>query len=336
MRIIVDVMGGDKAPSEIIKGAVDGGKNYAVDITLVGNKPEIEKSAADAGISLDGIEIAHSDEKITMEDDPLYVVRAKKNSSMNIGLTMLRDYEGGAAFVSAGNTGALLVGSSHIIRTVKGIHRASIATILPFQRPLLLLDSGANINVEPQYLLEWAVIGTIYMERVMGVKSPEVRLLNNGSEEHKGTAVEVEAYKMLSDCGSIHFGGNAEGSDVPSNVCDVLVTDGFTGNILLKYTEGMGKFFFRTMKGMFTANLPSKLAYLAVKGSVGGIRKAFDASEYGGSPLLGLKKPVIKAHGSSDARAIENAVRQAKAYLEHGVTAEIEAVAEKIAVTLEK
>lgn len=317
MNIIVDAMGGDHAPREIVKGAIQASREYKTDITLVGNENIIRETAAELGMSLGSIKIINAEQTVTMEDDPLAVVRAKKNSSMAIGLKELKS--GGDAFVSAGNTGALHAGASLIIRSVAGVQRAAIATVLPFKKPILLIDCGANTNVTPEYLLQWAVMGSIYMNKLFGMRSPKVGLLNNGTEEHKGTAVCVEAYKLFSESDKIHFIGNIESREIPSSPCDVLVTDGFTGNIVLKLIEGMGKFMFSTLKELYSSGTASKLSFLAVKNNVMKIKKELDASEYGGAPLLGLAKPVIKAHGSSDATAIKNAIGQAIRFVETDV-----------------
>jgi glycerol-3-phosphate acyltransferase PlsX len=321
MNIILDAMSGDKAPVEIVKGAAMAKARLGVDLTLVGQREVILRCARENGLSLDGIRIEHAEGVITMEDDPISVVRAKRNSSMAMGLRMLKDE--GDAFVSAGNTGALHAGSSLIIRPIKGIHRPAIATVLPLSRPVLLLDSGANPNVTPEYLVQWAVMGSIYMKNIFGIRQPSVGLLNNGAEEHKGTPVVAETYKLLKASDDIFFIGNVEGNQVMSSVCDVLVTDGFTGNITLKMLEGMGKFFMSTLKGMYKKNFLTQLSAAAVKDQLMGLKKQFDASEHGGAPLLGLSKPVIKAHGSSDAQAICNAVRQAASFVKTGVIAEI-------------
>ena len=321
MNIILDAMSGDKAPAEIIKGAVMAKSRLKVDLTLVGQKEVILHFARENRLSLDGIRIEHAEGVITMEDDPISVVRAKRNSSMAMGLRLLK--EEGDAFVSAGNTGALHAGSSLIIRPIKGIHRPAIATVLPLSRPMLLLDSGANTNVTPEYLVQWAVMGSIYMKNIFGIKQPTVGLLNNGAEEHKGTPVVAQTYKLLKESDDILFVGNVEGNQIMSSVCDVLVTDGFTGNITLKMLEGMGKFFMGTLKGMYNKNLLTQLSAAAVKDQLRGLKKQFDASEHGGAPLLGLSKPVIKAHGSSDAQAICNAVRQAVSFVKTGVIGEI-------------
>ena len=324
MDIIIDAMGGDNAPKEIVEGAVLASQKYKSKLILVGNQPVIEKHLRECGADTRALEIVHTEGVITMEDDPLSVVRAKKESSMGVGLRMLK--ESGDAFVSAGNTGALHAGSSLIIRPIKGVQRSGIATILPFERPVLMMDCGANVNVTADYLVQWALMGSIYMKNVHGVETPEVGLLNNGTEEHKGTQIQIDAYQKLKASEFIKFAGNIEGKEVPNAPCDVLVTDGFTGNVTLKLVEGMAKFLFGTLKDMFTQNMMTKMSYLMMKDQLRQLKHQFDAAEYGGAPLLGLQKPVIKAHGSSDAKAICNAVRQAEAFVKTGVIEQITAV----------
>lgn len=320
MNIILDAMSGDKAPLEIIKGAAMAVQKFNVSLTLVGDADVISSVAGENQISLQGIRIESAKSVITMEDDPISVVRAKRDSSMAVGLRMLK--ESGDAFVSAGNTGALHAGSSLMIRPVKGIHRAAIATLLPLAKPMLMLDSGANTNVTAEYMMQWAVLGSIYMKNVFGIESPAVGLLNNGAESHKGTPVVAETYQLLAASEEIRFVGNIEGNQVVHAPCDVLVTDGFTGNVTLKLLEGMGKFFMTTLKGMYTKNTMTKMSFLVMKDQLRDFKKQFDASEYGGAPLLGLSKPVIKAHGSSDAIAICNAIRQAMTFVSTGVIQE--------------
>ncbi len=322
MNIILDAMSGDKAPLEIVKGGVRAKQLYDVDITLVGNRESIERVAKEQNLSLAGIKIEHTEDVITMEDDPLSVVRSKKQSSMAVALRLLKE-GGGDALVSAGNTGALHAGSSLVIRPVKGVQRAAIATVLPMAKPVLMLDCGANTSVTVEYLTQWAVMGSIYMKNIFSISQPAVALLNNGTEAHKGTTAIVETYKRLSETEAVHFIGNVEGNQLMSGPCDVLVTDGFTGNVTLKLLEGMGKYFSVSLANMYRKNAATKLSYLVMKDGLKEFKKQFDASEYGGAPLLGLKKPVIKAHGSSDARAITNAVRQAMTFVRTGVIDEI-------------
>ncbi len=328
MKVILDAMSGDKAPLEIIKGAALAVGKFDAELTLVGDIPTIESIAAENQISLDGIRLYQADDVITMEDDPISVVRAKRNSSMAVGLKLLK--EEGDAFVSAGNTGALHAGSSLIIRPVKGIHRSAIATVVPLAKPMLLLDCGANVNVTPEYMVQWAALGSLYMQNIFGIEKPSVGLLNNGAESHKGTPVIADTYKRLTEEKSIRFVANIEGNQIMNAPCDVLVADGFTGNVTLKLIEGMGKFMMSTLKGMFTKNTVTKMTFLVMKDQLRSLKNQFDASEYGGAPLLGLSKPVIKAHGSSDAQAIYNAVRQASAFVQTGIIPEIAAYAASV------
>lgn len=323
MRIIIDAMGGDNAPLEIIRGACEASLVTDSTLVLVGREDVIKGHLAELEYRKDRIEIVHAEGVITMEDDPMVVVKGKKDSSMSEGLRLLK--ESGDAFVSAGSTGALHTGATLIVRNVKGVRRAAIASILPFNRPMLLMDSGANVTVTPDNLVRWAYTGSIYMKNVMNVEKPAVGLLNNGTEECKGTEVQREAYALLSACPDINFVGNVEAKDIPNGVCDVLVTDGFTGNIALKLTEGMAKFFFGTLKEVFGGKLRGMLCYLLMKKDLRALKHRFDASAYGGAPILGISRPVIKAHGSSDARAIKNAVLQAEKFASSAASAEIEA-----------
>ena len=330
MRIIADVMGSDKGAAELVKGACAALAEYKnIELTLVGNETEIKAAIAEAGADAEKIEIVHTEEVINMCDDPLCVNRAKANSSMSTGLRMLAEGKGDA-FVSAGNTGALFAGATLIVRKIKGLNRPAIAAVLPMDPPVLLLDSGANINVTPEYLVQFGIIGSEFMKNMYGVESPRVGLLNNGEEKTKGTELQTETYKLLSECENINFIGNVEGNGIAKNKCDVLVTDGFTGNILLKSIEGMGKLMMSLLKDIFGANLGTKIGYLLVKKKLGAVKKALDSSEHGGAPLLGISKPVIKAHGSSNAKAFKNAIRQAAAYADSGMIEKITENREKL------
>ena len=313
MKIIVDVMGGDNAPAETVKGAVLAAQELDAAFVLVGNQEQIQETAAEQGLDLSQMEIVHADEVITMEDDPMCVTRKKANSSMSVGLKMLAEGQGDA-FVSTGNTGALFTGATLIVRKVKGLQRAGIGTVLPFQTPVLLLDTGANVTVTEDILDQFAMMGSAYMRMMYGIEKPRVGLLNNGAEECKGTELQQAAYKLLSQNSDIHFVGNIEGSILPFDTCDVIVTDGFTGNILLKSSEGVLKLMLKKLKGMFKGSLRGALAYLLLKPALKDLKKSFDPAETGGAPILGISKPVIKAHGSSDAKAFKNAIKQAVAY----------------------
>lgn len=324
MKIILDVMGGDKDVLEFVKGAILAKAEYNAEIVLVGDEAKISEALAQENAK-EGFEIVHTADAITMEDNPLSIRREHRNSSMALALKMVAGGEGDAV-VSAGNTGALFIGATGYVHCAEGVRRAALASIIPMQKPLLLLDCGANAEVTPAFLVQFAHLGSIYMKRVMGIENPRVGLLNNGAEAHKGTPIYKEAHALLSAEKGIHFVGNIEGKDVPFDKCDVLVCDGFAGNILLKTIEGTSKFVMKQFSGIFSG-LVGKLAGAMVLKKAKALKKRFDAKEYGGAPFLGIAKPIIKAHGNSDARAIKNAIRQAIAYAETGVIEEIEALA---------
>lgn len=331
MRVIVDVMGGDNAPLEMIKGTVAADKETKASFILVGDRNEIDRIAAEERLDLRRFDIVHTPVVMTMEDDPLSVVRAKKDSSMSIGLHLLAEGKGDA-FVSTGNTGALFTGATLIVRKVRGIQRAAIGTILPTATdPCVLLDSGANVTVTDEQLEQFAVMGSVYARKMFEMRSPSVGLLNNGTEDCKGTPLQVAANKRLRACPSICYIGNVEGNAVPLGCCNVVVTDGFTGNIFLKTMEGTSKMLMKALKEAMLKNGMTKLSALMLKGSIQGMRRKFDPSEYGGSPFLGISKPVVKAHGSSDARAFCNAIHAAIAYAESGVIYDIAEEAERFA-----
>ncbi len=322
MKIIVDVMGGDHAPEETVRGAIQAKRELGAELILVGDQTEIERIAKAEQFDLSTIEVVDVRTAITMEDDPLSVVRAKKDSSMSVGLRMLSEGQGDA-FVSAGNTGALFTGATLIVRKLRGLQRAGIGSIVPLQNPVLILDSGANVTVNDEVLEQFAILGSAYMHCVFGLEKPRVGLLNNGAEEHKGTELQQAAYRRLSENGDLHFVGNIEGNAVAFDSCDVLVCDGFTGNILLKSIEGAGKFMLGRLRDVFTSSALSKLSYLGVKKPLAEMKKALDSTEHGGSPILGISKPVIKAHGSSNAKAFKNAIRQAISFAESGAIQEL-------------
>ena len=324
--IIVDMMGGDNAPLETVKGVGRAIKELdpEVNYILVGDQVEIERIARENEIVLDRCDIVHTETVITMEDDPISVVRGKETSSMSLGLKLLKEGRGDA-FVSTGNTGALFTGANLIVRKVKGVKRPAIASLLPLQPPVLLADSGANVVVTPEYLEQFAIMGSAYMKNVMGVENPRVGLLNNGEEEHKGTELQIETYKILRANEDINFVGNVEGNRVMQDTCDVIVADGFTGNIFLKTMEGLGKMMLKTLKTTLYSKLRTRAAGLLIKNEMKGIKKTFDAGELGGAPILGIAKPVIKAHGSSNAKAFKNAIRQAIAYSENDFAPQLEA-----------
>jgi len=309
MRIILDAMGGDNAPLSPLEGAARAVKELGCEVMLCGNETEIRSLAQQKNIPLDGITILHSDTVITMEDQPTDVVKSKKNCSMAMGLQALADGQGDA-FVSAGNSGALLVGATMIPRRIKGIKRAAMAPMLPTGAGhAILLDGGANLECRPEMLVQFAIMGSIYMEKVMGIARPRVAVINNGAEECKGRELEQETGAMLRET-DLHFTGNIEARDIPSGDADVLVTDGFTGNIVLKLYEGLGKFFAGKMKEMFSG--AGKIGALFMMDKLNAFKDTFDYKKVGGAVLLGIAKPVIKAHGSSNGEAFFHALRQAK------------------------
>lgn len=321
MRIIVDIMSGDRAPKEQLIGVCRAaGQPYAkgVDFTLVGNEEIIRQLAKENKLDISKFEIKNTTEVLTMHDEPMSVMREKKESSLAVGLRMLASGEGDA-FVSSGNTGALFCGSSLIVKRVKGIQRAAIGAVLPLSCPVMLMDSGASVKVNDEYLHQFAIMGSAYMSAIYGVVSPRVAILNNGSEESKGTELQIAAYERLSKDTHLNFVGNVEGNRLPFDACDVAVCDGFVGNVVLKSIEGMGKLFSRELKSMFKKNPLRILSYLLVKRGLDDFKKKFDAKEHGGAPILGISKVVIKAHGSSDAKAFSNAIRQAINCVKQGV-----------------
>ena len=320
-KIIVDAFGGDNAPLEVIKGCGRAVRELGVSVILTGSEEKIKKCAADNGLSLDGIEIVHTDDVFDIHEEPKEIIKSGRNTSMALGLSLLAEGRGDA-FVSAGSTGALVMGATFIVKRIKGIKRIAPSPVLPADKgSFILLDAGANTECRPEMLVQFAVMGSAYMEKVMGVKSPKVGLLNIGSEETKGRELETETYKLLQQSG-LNFAGNIEARDLPNGDVQIVVTDGFTGNIVLKLYEGMGSFFSKKIKWIFSG--AGKLGALFSLGKIKTFRKQMDYKEVGGSALLGVKKPVIKAHGSSDGTAFFNAVRQAKKCAEGNVTGAIE------------
>ena len=317
MKILVDAMGGDNAPQCVLQGAADALREFGsgMQLVLLGQKEVIEQTARENSISLDGMEIVDCRQVVTMHDDPVNA-RKKTDSSMVRGLTMLKNGEGDA-FVSAGSTGALHVASSLIVRTVKGIKRPALATQMPGQKQnFLLLDCGANVECRATTLNAFAVMGSVYAEKVMGRQNPSVALVNNGAEDTKGTPIYREAHALMRDNHVIHFVGNIEPREVPAGEVDVVVCDGFVGNVILKLMEGTARTLFDLLKGVFLENIVTKLCFLGVKNGLRGLKHKMDSEEVGGAPLLGTAKPVIKAHGSSTAKGIKNAIRQARLCVE--------------------
>lgn len=328
MRVIVDAFGGDNAPLEVIKGCARAVSELGVNVVLTGSRNKIEKCAAENGISLSGIEIEHTDDVFDIHEEPKEIIKSGSNSSMALGLRLLSEGKGDA-FVSAGSTGALVMGATFIVKRIKGIKRVAPLPVMPADKgSFVLVDAGANTECRPEMLVQFAVMGSAYMEKVMGVKDPRVGLLNIGSEETKGRELEIAAYKLLEESG-LNFVGNIEARDMPKGEVQVVVTDGFTGNIALKLYEGMGSFFSKKLKWIFSGL--GKIGAIVSLGKIKELRRQMDYKEVGGSALLGVKKPVIKAHGSSDATAFFNAVRQAKKIVDGNVIGEIESYVSRMA-----
>ena len=328
MKIIVDAMGGDNAPLEIVKGALQGRARWGVDIVLTGDAAQILRALEECGEKTvpQGVEIANATQTVEMCDDPATVFRHKKDTSMGVGLTMLRDGKADA-LVSAGSTGALLTGATLITKRVRGIRRAAMAPVIPTTTGrAVLIDCGANAECTPEYLVQFAYLGNFYAKRVLGIGTPRVGLLNIGAEDSKGTDLQKQTLVRLREAdaaGHLHFIGNIEAKEAIKGGCDVIVTDGFSGNILLKTMEGVGSFAGSALKGMFKKNLLTKLAALAVMPGLRDFKAQLDPNKVGGTAFIGISKPVIKAHGASNAEAIENAVGQAKQFAQSGLVADI-------------
>lgn len=328
MKIIVDVMGGDNGSSSFVKGALMAAEEFNVGICLVGRGDEILEALRDEGHDdiPQGIEISHASEVIEMEDDPSTVVRMKKDSSMITGLKLLAEGYGDA-FVSAGNTGALLSGSTLTAKRIRGIRRAALAPIIPtLKGKSILIDCGANIECTSEYLLQFAYMGSGYAEHILEIPKPRVGLLNIGVEKNKGTQLQRETYMLLTDAsesGRINFVGNVESRDIMLGVCDVVVTDGYSGNIFLKTMEGMGIMFIDMLRNLFGKSTKTKLAALMVQDGIRDMRKLMDYNETGGAPLLGISKPIIKAHGSAKAYTLRSAIKQAIMYVNSGIIEDI-------------
>ncbi len=323
MKIIVDAFGGDNAPLEIIKGCAMAVEEYNFEILLVGDESKIRSVATENNISLKNISIAHADDVITMEDSPSDIMKSKKNSSMAEGLRRLKNNEGDA-FISAGNSGALVVGATMIVKRIKGIKRPAFAPVMPKNKgSFMLIDSGANVECRPEMLKQFAIMGSIYMENVMNVANPRVGLANIGVEDHKGTSLQQETFKILKET-DINFIGNVEARDIPQDGADVVVADGFTGNIILKMFEGVAMTLMGKIKGLFTKNLKTKLAAALMLSDMKTLKKQIDYNEFGGAPIIGVSKPVFKAHGNAKAKTIKSALRLTALYVEGNVVGKIE------------
>lgn len=331
MKIIVDAFGGDNAPDEILKGCAQAAEQLGIDIVLTGNEEIIKQRAKALEISdaISKMEIINCSDVISMNDEPTSVVKEKKESSMAIGLQALAEGKGDA-FASAGNSGALVVGSTMIVKRIKGIKRVTFAPVMPKNEGFFMLsDGGANVDCRPNMLLQFAQMATVYMKHVMKVENPRVGLINVGEEEHKGDDLRLETYHLMKEASDINFVGNVEGRDMCFDGADIVITDGFNGNVILKVYEGVASVLMGKIKGIFTKNLKNKLAAAAVMGDMRELKKSVDYHEHGGAPIMGATKPVFKIHGSAKDRTVLSALRLTKAYVESGVV-------EKITETLAK
>lgn len=323
MKVIVDAMGGDKAPSEIIKGSIDALKEYGISIILVGREEIIQEELKKYDYPHEKVEILNASEVITNEDDPARALRRKKDASIVVAANALRDGLGDG-LISAGSTGALLAAGLFIVKRIDGVDRAALTVVYPaFEKTTLLVDAGANVDAKPEQLYQFALMGSAYMEKVLEVENPSVGLVNIGSEKAKGNQQTKEVYDLLENS-DLNFYGNVEARDLPLGKTDVTVCDGFVGNIILKLTEGMASAIFSSLKVEFTKNLKNKMAASVLAPSLKGIKDQMDYREYGGAPLLGTKKPIFKAHGSSDAYAVKNGIHQLIKFIDNDVISLIE------------
>jgi len=322
MRVIVDAYGGDHAPLEILKGTRLAIDELGVTALLSGNEDKLRALAKAESISVDGMDFVNAPLVMPVEAEPTEILKAYSDSSMAVGFQKLAAGEGDA-FVTAGSTGAAIVGGTLIVKRIKGIKRPALGTVIPTTNGrYMLMDIGANAECRPEMLYQFALMSTIYMERIMGVKSPRVGVVNIGTEETKGLELQIETGKLLRES-PLNFIGNIEARELPLGGCDVAVTDGFTGNIILKLTEGMGKMMSSELKGMLFESTKTKIAALLLKSALGRFKAKLDYTEYGGAPIMGTAMPVIKAHGSSNAKAFKNAIRQAEIYHRQNVIEEI-------------
>ena len=311
MNILIDAFGGDNAPLEVIRGGARAVQELGVTVTLVGDEQKIRACAEKNRLPLDGMEILHAPAVFDIHEEPTSLLKQHADTSMAVGMQALYDGKGDA-FVCAGSTGALLVGATFLVKRIAGIKRAAVAPVLPTETtPFLLIDGGANNDCRPEMLVQFAIMGSAYMQNVMHVDKPRVALLNVGAEETKGRELELESYVQLAQA-PVNFIGNIEARELPAGAADVVVTDGFTGNVALKLYEGMGKFMAHQMKGNLFAGVAGKLAALLILPKIKALTKKRVSKAVGGAVMLGVQKPVIKAHGSSDGTAFFNAIRQAK------------------------
>lgn len=322
MKIVVDAFGGDNAPLQVIKGASMAAKELGVEIILTGDKKKIVSCAEENKISLIDLEIYDAGSVISMENDPTDILKEKSDSSMAVAFKLVADGVADA-FVSAGSTGAVVVGGSLIVKRLKGIKRAALGTVLPSKNgSFMLMDVGANADCRPEMLAQFGIMASAYLKNVVGIENPGIGLLNIGTEETKGDELRLKSYNLLKNS-PVNFIGNVEARELTEDVCDACITDGFNGNVTLKLYEGVSLSIMSMFRDVFKQSLKNKIAASVLMPGLVKLKAKFDYSEVGGAPLLGLKKPVIKAHGSSNAAAIKNAIKQAKLFVENDVTTAI-------------
>lgn len=323
-RVALDAMGGDNAPSEIIKGAVEAvNKRKDIQVVIVGKEDVIKSELAKYSYDKEQIEIHHASEVIETAEPPVKAIRKKKDSSIVVAMNLVKKGEADA-FVSAGSSGAVLVGGQVIVGRIKGVERPPLAPLLPTKKGFsLLIDCGANVDARPSHLVQFAKMGSIYMEHVMGVRNPKVAIVNIGAEEEKGNALVKETFPMLKECPDINFTGSIEARNIPYGDADVIVCEAFAGNIILKLYEGVGSVLVDKLKEGMMKSLRSKIGALLVKPALKETMKGFDASEYGGAPLLGLNGLVVKTHGNSKAREVCNSIIQCVTFKEQKINEKI-------------
>lgn len=327
VKVAVDAMGGDNAPGEIVKGAVDAVcAEKKIKVFLVGKEEQVKAELSKYTYPQEQVEVVNATEVIAMAEPPVAAIRGKKDSSIVKGLYMVREGECDA-FVSAGSTGAVLAGGQVIVGRSKGVERPPLAPLIPTEKGAsLLIDCGANVDAKPSQLVQFAKMGSIYMENVMGIKNPKVGIVNIGAEEEKGNALVKETFPMLKACSDINFIGSIEARDIPAGAADVVVCEAFVGNVVLKLYEGVGSTLIKKVKGGMMVNLRSKIGALLVKPALKQTLKAFDLEQYGGAPLLGLKGLVVKTHGSSKAVEIKNTILQCVTFKEQDINGKIQKV----------
>ena len=326
VHVVLDAMGGDNAPREIVKGALSAlGSSENIIITLCGREDDIKKEIEGCDYPADRLFIENADEVISTDEAPVMAIRRKKESSIVKGLGLVKEKKADA-FVSAGSSGAILVGGQLIVGRIKGVERPPLAPLIPSTAEKgvsLIIDCGANVDARSSHLVQFAKMGSIYMEHVIGVKNPRVAIVNIGAEEEKGNMLVKETYPLLKNCPDINFTGSIEAREIPNGGADVIVCEAFVGNVILKMYEGVGKMMLKTIKDALMSSTAGKLGGLLIKPSLKGVLKTFDATEYGGAPLLGLNGLVVKVHGNATSKEIANAIRQCEVFKEQNISQRI-------------